>query len=64
MREASFLNSPGRARRYHVLNGSAPACNVNVLATEGLLPCAAVPAVLRCRRRGCRQLWPAAEPAV
>lgn len=71
-RDASMLNSPGRAARYHVqtragewkaaCRGPAPdgwdSRRVILLADFTALPLDRVPPALRCRRAGCRQHWP------
>jgi hypothetical protein len=59
LRDASFLNCPGHSGRYHFFDE-----NRNAMCGQMMMPYmetgthpSEVPAVLRCRRNGCRQLW-------
>ncbi len=65
MRDASMFKCPGRAGRFHIINHvtNVPACGV--LSPPGLVDIQSpddIPAVLRCRRRGCAENWPTKEP--
>jgi hypothetical protein len=65
-RDATFLQSHGQARRYHVLVDGLPACNRSSLFLKGAMllcddmarPAASIDPTLRCRRPGCARLWP------
>ena len=59
--DQSWYCYAGKGRRYHVVRGSAPACNRrNALLNENT-ECDAdtIPPMLRCARRGCAAAWPA-----
>jgi len=67
-RDASWYNSPGTARRYHVVrDGIFASCAPVVLVTDRFdmtradttVRAGSVPAALRCQRNGCRGRWPA-----
>ena len=64
-RDASWYSCPGRAGRYHVVapDGIGGLCGVQMLAAVGetstAIPAERVEPVLRCRRRGCAEAWPA-----
>lgn len=62
-RDASWFRYPGRARRFHVLRtDDSAACGLpGFLCVDGSRVVDDVPRELRCRRNGCRQLWPAIE---
>jgi hypothetical protein len=59
-RDASWHNSPGVARRYHVLVDGMAACNSRsmLLNDDNARPAEEIQAGLRCQRPGCRRLWP------
>lgn len=58
-RDASWWQSPGTARRYHVVaaDGGSECCGMP-LVTDIAQPPEAVALVLRCMRHGCRERWP------
>lgn len=71
-RDASWLNKPGRAARYHVqvpwgawvascragaVEGPESAGTVLLVETSAR-PLDEVPEALRCKRAGCREHWP------
>ena len=64
-RDASWYSYPGRAGRYHIVapDGIGSLCGVQMLSADGetstAIPAARVECVLRCRRRGCAEAWPA-----
>jgi len=59
-RDASWFNSPGVARRYHVLLDGMAACNTRsmLLSDEATRLAEGVEQRLRCQRPGCKGLWP------
>lgn len=65
-RDASLSRSPGRAARHHVVVNDRAGCNQHDLLSNNAMPlqdhrvaAAKVDPVLRCRRNGCRERWPA-----
>lgn len=63
-RDASWYRNPGRGGKYHVQAGTwhgyrISRCGVLKLNDELLIDAARVPRVMRCKRRGCREAWPA-----
>jgi hypothetical protein len=62
LRDASWLDHPETSspKRYHICREDSPA--LAVCGTFGMLqdgrPAYEVPESLRCRKRGCRELWP------
>ncbi len=69
-RDASFYNSPGVAKRYHVIGPHADhrgqrrdaACGKFLLVLESSIPIEAVAPELRCQHLGCKHLWPRQQP--
>lgn len=68
-RDASWLNCPDthRVKRLHVIvfddEGHAhAACGQPMLFASEHTPTRLAPPSRRCRRRGCRELWPVSEP--
>lgn len=66
-RDASWLDRPGRAARYHMVaeDGGAE-CSGMALVLDDMTPerkdltrdAAGVPEHLRCQRHGCKERWP------
>lgn len=55
--DSSFYRCPSGGRRYHVSkDGVHPACSRKRFLDD-VITAEEVPAVLRCQRSGCRQLW-------